>query len=413
MLNEEIKKKLEEFYKQKTRSKSWDELCKENGIRKYKSRSKTIWGKRTYENKDTHWDNLNLDEYSPDKPVIVCLSGNGTRSTKGANGMCRIAENMLELMFKMKDSEIKAEDKVDIVSCSYNVDLKYLFFPNDEKVKEEYPNVNEFAKEFPEAIKEAPSKRGYLTDANSEQFAKNILLSKCLNKNGEKLPIDECQRNISQVIFFTYCYGASALEQIIDCFTDMLSRKGFDKEEIDEITSSLSHVSFAMLTYTKRIPSTYFFAVNDYNLKILEPLLEVMNESGSQLETRLSQKRELTFGEDLLRISLGEDNAGSLEFAYMGIEKDDEEVVVGQDQEHYLINMDRNEEWDIINRKKGIYNAISQMMSWALCRAVENGLDNAHSDKYIPKILMEQLQDELLDIYHSFSNEELTARQQE
>ncbi len=413
MGKEEIKKKLEEFFKQRMAStKSLDELCKENGIRKYKKKHSTVWGKRTLENRDTHWDNLNLDEYSFDKPVIVCLSGNGTKSTKGANGMCKIAENMLDLMFKMKDSEIKAEDKIDIISCSYDVDLKYLFYPIDDEVKEKYPDLKEYAKEFPEALWDA-SQRGYLSDATSKQFAKNILFSRCINEDGEKLPIDECQKNISQVTFFTYCYGTKALNQIMDYFTGMLLQKGFNEKEIDKITSSMSHVSFARLVYTGRVPTTYFYAVNDRNLNTIKPLLKGMEGSGSQLETRLSRNGGLTFGQDLLGCVFYEkNNTESLEFAYMGIEKDKDEVVVGQDREHYLINMDRNEDWDIINKKKGIYNAISQMMSWALCRAVENGLDNANSDKYIPKISMEQLQDELLNIYQSFSKDELMTKQQ-
>lgn len=47
------------------------------------------------------------------------------------------------------------------------------------------------------------------------------------------------------------------------------------------------------------------------------------------------------------------------------------------------------------------------MMSWALCRAVENGLQNSKSTKYIPPMPMEELESELMSIYSSFSSEDV------
>lgn len=412
MTKEEIENRLKEFFKQRERSsKNLDDLCEENGFVRYKQRKKIVWGKRNPNNKEYHWDNLNLDEYTPNKPIVVCLSGNGTKSAKSANGMCKYVENLLDLMFKVKEFDIKAEDKIDIISCAYSYNLRYLFFPDDNKVTEEYPDIEKYTQDFPNALSYA-KQNGYLGKSASQQFARNILLSKCLNKVGERLNVDKCQKNLSQIIFFTYCYGAKALNRIVKDFSKMLSQNGFNKREIEEIISSMSHISFARLEYTRTIPTTYFYAVNDFDLYAINQLLNKMDNSGSQLEIKLSKKGELSFGQKFIGDIYGkETNAEALEFAYMGIEKNGNEITNKQDIEHYLANLDRDKDWDIINKDKGIYNAISQMMSWALCRAVENGLDNAHSDKYVPKISMEQLKDELIDIYKSFSKEELMTKQ--
>ena len=413
MIDEEIKKKLKDLLNQKEKepTKKIDELCKENSFTRYRQKKDVSWGKRNPNNNESHWDNLNLDEYVSNKPVLVCLGGTATKKEKEANGICKMVEGLLELMFKVKDFDIKAEDKVDIISCIYGFDIKYLFYLNDDEVKKMYPNLKEYAKKFPEAVKTTPQ-NAFLDSNTAQQFVKNMLLSRCLDKKGNKLPIDECQRNIAQVIFFSYCFGTKALNLIMDNFYKLLSQNNFNNKEIEKITSSMSHISFARLKYTRKIPTTYFYAVNDYDLPVMYPLLSKMKFSKSQLETRLSKKGESTFGQKILKdVYDKETNAEALEFAYIGIEKDKIADKNNQDVEHYLSNLRRNKDWDIVNKKDEIYNAISQMMSWSLCRAVENGLDNANSDKYVPKIPMVQLKDELMDIYKSFSKEDLMTKQ--
>ena len=61
-------------------------------------KSEAIWGKRNLD-KPTHWQRLNLSNYSPDKPVVVCIGGNGTISDTTANGVCKFVENHLQLLF--------------------------------------------------------------------------------------------------------------------------------------------------------------------------------------------------------------------------------------------------------------------------------------------------------------------------
>ena len=407
MTREDIEKKLEEFSRLRRTPpfKKLDEACKECGLKKSTNRRKTIWGKRNPHSENDHWENINLEEYGTDKPIVVCLSGNGTKKEAEANGFCKRAERMLELLFENKNSDSIPEDYIDIISCAYGCDIKYLIYPDSEEFREMYSNANEYAKDFPEAIQSANGNNN-LSDNEIQLFVESVLLSRCCDKEGKRLLIDECCRRISQVTFFTYCYGAQALNKIMQTLDKNLLIKGFEREEIEKIKSAMSHISFARKDYTRTIPSTFFYAVNDFDIGSITVLRNRMLNSHCELKTRICKTGEKTFGQELAAGRFGDiATAEALEFVYLGIEE--KENFVNHDVEHYVANMDRDKDWDIINKKKPIYDAVSQMMSWALCRAVENGLQNAKSDKYIPKMSIETLQEELMSIYKSFSKEDL------
>lgn len=409
MKKEDVKKRLIEFRKARRTPpyKGVEEVMEETGFTRLTKRKKSVWGKRDYGASDVHWQRLDLDEYEPNKPIIVALSGNGTKTEQLANGFCKRVEKMLELLLKDKsvDGDIKAEDYVDIVGCCYGKDNKYLYCPNDEGFRELYPDINKYAEDFPEAM-DMGNVNNTFSNGEAKQFAENVLLSKCLNKDGKRLSIDECQRNLSQVTFFTYCYGDVALNSIMDNFEMALLKVGFDRGEVDKIRDSMSHVSFARKEYSRKIPTTFFYAVNDFDIGSINYLRKSMLENNCQIKTNLCKAGEKAFGQTYAEERFGNETTSEcLEFAYMGIE--DKEDFSDHDADHYIANMDRDDNWDIINKKKGIYNPISQMMSWALCRAVENGLQNSKSTKYIPPMPMEELESELMSIYSSFSSEDV------
>ena len=103
-------------------------------------------------------------------------------------------------------------------------------------------------------------------------------------------------------------------------------------------------------------------------------------------------------------------DAEALEFAFWGTESETENEYE-QDFDHAIAHFDRDKNWDPVYKSKNIYDAISQMLSWALCRSVENALENAKSDKYIPRMPMKDLMKELMDIYNSFKKEDIITKE--
>ena len=53
---------------------------------------KTIWGRRNPKIEGSHWEQLDLSNYKITKPIVICLSGNGTINEKEANGFCKTSK---------------------------------------------------------------------------------------------------------------------------------------------------------------------------------------------------------------------------------------------------------------------------------------------------------------------------------
>ena len=102
--------------------------------------NKVIWGRRNLD-KATHWQRLKLEKYLPDKPVVVCIGGNGTILEESANGMCKFVENYLQLLFK-KNGVNKVYDNIDIISAVYPA------LENNERGKFSKEDIDDFVDNF-------------------------------------------------------------------------------------------------------------------------------------------------------------------------------------------------------------------------------------------------------------------------
>lgn len=410
MTKEDIEKQLSEFFNALKSKKGIEkQLCEQFSMGKMVDRTSSKFGKRNTNNPENHWDAINLKTYEIDKPLLICLSGNGTETLKEANGFCKQVERMLELIFKNKIESSNPEDYIDIIGCAYGKDNRYLYYPTDSQFKELYSTPAEYIKDFPQALK--PSYKNHdFGQSEADLLVNRLLLPRCLDSNNGRLSVEECCNNMSQVTFFTYCYGSEALNTIIDSLNKKLLIYGFTKEEVDSILTSMMSISFALKNYTRKIPTINFYASTDYTTGKMVKLVDYMQKYKLNLITRHCKSGDKAIGQELYPASFVESvDAESLEFAFWGTETD---IDGGSDQDidHSVANLARDENWDAVYKEKGIYNAISQMMSWALCRAVENGLQNVKADKYIPKMSMKVLQEELMSIYKSFTQEDLMTR---
>ena len=357
----------------------------------------TSWGRRN-SMAQNNWEEISIDSYKRTKPLVVCLSGNSAISSRDANGFCKRAERQLELLLNKRKGE---DSTVDLIGCAYGKSTKYLYFPDDVDVQKLYKNPIEYAKDFPQAITESYEPND-LSPSEVEKFAKNLLLKGCIDANGNKLPLDTCCKNLSQITFCSFCYGARAVKQIVETLENLLNRHNFSASEINKIKNSMMHVSFARLDYARNIPSAYFYSVDDYDIGPMLNVVEEMNTNDIRLKTRYCKVGENAIGQDVHPHRFGtHSSCEALEYVYKGAPQEE-----GPSLEHYVSNVGRDMGWNIINKKVVMYDAISQMMSWALSRAVENGLQNAKSDKYIPQKPMEELNKELISIYKSFDKEE-------
>ena len=326
------------------------------------------WGMRNLD-RHNHWQTLRLRSYSPDKAVVVCIGGNGTVNEKFANGMCKFAENSLQLLFK-KNGVNRVYDYVDLISAVYPTD-------NDPH-------------------------KGKFSDKDIESFVDNFLLKLLQTENDEILPLNEACRKLSQISFFTFCRGHLELDKIMRSFYKELRTIGYSEQECNILMLSTFEVSFAPLSYGSIIPVLFVDTKQD----------EMLNSAWKNKENSEILDNELNgvavkyekYGDQLLS------GVANSEAIFDSIHIYSSSLRNGsKGNEHNLSLLARDGGWNADYEPNA--DCVSQMMSWALCRSVENGLDNKNSKTFIAKPPLENLFEELENIKATFTEEQLMSKE--
>lgn len=285
------------------------------------------------------------------KPIVIALSGNGATEKEWAFKFCLMAERSLDLLFKGNETGNKIQDDIDILGCSYmGFGLSGMLMPEDIK-----------------------------------NIVYAILTPRVVNPSGELYPIDICKKNISQVVFYTYCWGASEVKKICDFFRYKLKSYKVPKSDIDEILSAMTQVSFSPNNVNFSIPTIYAISKKD------------------------SVNHDLYFddGEPMIegiRLIKGENSIGIYSSNLLN-------KLEGDRDEHFINYVARDKNWEI-KSEDGVQSpnadCVSLMLSWALAKAVDYGMDNAKSKNYVPRD--GQMLQELNSIIQSFDHDQLISK---
>ena len=323
---------------------------------------------------------IHPNNYNSDKFLLFCPSGNGTVTEKSANGFCKLGEQLLRLLFNGRES--KVQDYVDLIGIVY-----------------------------PQVSLTNPSGKLNVSDVNN--IVDYMLFTKCLDENDDLLSVDEACRNMSRVGFFSFCGGAREVAHIMMNLGNKLVDYGYLPSERDEIFKSMRHVSFAPYVDNDLIPSVR-----------IDSFLDTITNKGL-----FKDGGKRIIGEKLDGIAIKYECPGTMKgeeskFALYGsihiYSSQLRNIVKEKVEEHNVVLLSRDLNWDnVIKWVDGVEmqyspgknaDAVSQMAAWALSRMVENGLQNAKSDKHIKPMNLFELKDELESIKNSFSPEDLMAR---
>ena len=327
-----------------------------------------IWGMRNLD-KANHWQRLKLENYSPDKPVVVCIGGNGTTSENYSNGICKFVENHLQLLFKEKGIN-KVYNHADIISAVYPI--------NDSS------NKGKFSKE------------------DTEYFVDNFLIKLLQDENDELVPLGEACRRLSCVTFFTYCRGHLELDKIMRSFYKELRVLGYTQQECDVLMLATFEVSFAPLTFGSVIPALFVDTKQDEMLNSAWKNKETSTHTGDDLNGIAIRHEK--YGDPLLSgVAVSEAIFDSIHIYSSRLRNNIE------GDEHNLSLLSRDGGWNAEYEPNA--DCISQMMAWALCRSVENGIDNKKSKKFVAKPPLEDLLEELENIKNDFTAEQLMSKE--
>lgn len=326
------------------------------------------WGKRDL-TANKHWQSLSLKEYNPNKPIVVCIGGNGTINDLSANGVCKIVETYLQLLF-MKGKVNYVYDNIDIISAVYPA------------------NDNE--------------DNGKFSNQDIEDFVDNLLIKILQDENDVLVPLNEACRRLSQITFFTFCRGHLEVDRIMHAFYKELKVLGYTRQERDIMMLSMFEISYAPLTYRSLIPIMFVDSKQD----------QVLNSAWKNNETSMRNDNSLNgiaikyerYEEPLLSgVALSEAIFDAIHVYSSRLRNN-----IDSD-EHLLSILARTIRWD--SNYEPNADCVSQMMAWIMCRIVENSMENYYSHKYIPRLTFEQLIQELEMILKDFTPEQLMSKE--
>lgn len=344
-------------------------------------------GEMVFEDGKSSFKALNPNECPMDGVNVLLLGGNMTLSEKEAENLGSILENFLKLLYEKVDTKEGRALREDI----HILPFVYGQLANGDT--------------------------GRFTRDTTYSIAEKLLLSRCLDGAGNRLSPNEACKQMSKTVFFTYCHGAVELDKILFALKGMLGDKGYDEKEVREILNATGQVSFApeyggaSVIPTINFNTKYDPTTNNYKNELLKH--EGMFKPYDGIELRYFPKGKFWDKDDE---NLAE-SVGVYSAKYLN-------AFENNCYEHLLSYLKRNEKWDIIARNRlgqslsgddargekvmsPNADASSQMMAWALCRLVEHGLDNLHSDTFVPRMSFAKLMDELKSIKDSFEPEQL------
>ena len=177
---------------------------------------------------------------------------------------------------------------------------------------------------------------------------------------------------------------------------------GYSQQERDVLMFSTFEVSYAPLTYSSLIPAMFVDSKQD----------EMLNSGWKNNETVSKQDEKLNgvavkyerYGDPLMSgLAVSEAIFDAIHVYSSRLRNN----IDGD--EHNLALLSRDGDWNA--RYEPNADCVSQMMAWVLSRAVENGIDNKNSKKFIPKMSLEELLKEVESIKNGFSEEQLMSKQ--
>ena len=305
-------------------------------------------GKRSLTAKN-HWEELSFKEkYKIERPTVFCFSGSGDISNMSANGFCKLVENMLTLSF---ENPKNVEKEVDIVGIAYGVTDRELCIGNMEDYELIY-------------------------------FIQNYMLPLCLNDDGTKrLPLAKACKNMAKVSFFGFCHGCEEIQTILATLKILLPKYGYEEDEIKKIMGSTFCVGYAPQTNNRHCPGVSVYSMFDrHNFgNVTDRFEDYENMLGEDVDGVLLDidRNGYEFGNKVkVRPERFEFNNIKIMSSKLLNEHEPKD-------EHAINILSRDASWNMRFYQDKNADCVSQMMSFALCEAVENSrrvcLTNKHS----------------------------------
>ena len=308
-----------------------------------------------------------------DKDVAVYyFPGSGGLTAEDANGGCKIIENGLLLNFA---------DKQEI---NQNVSIYALYYGKDDETQV----------------------TGDMTREERECFVENNLFSRCLDKKGKLLSVDEICKNMAKVTFVGYCRGTVEINNILLDFSRKLNSY-FEADVIDKIRGNLFCVRFAPLTFGRLCPTVSVYSMSD-NLVRGSNVGEGFKNYEKILQTKLDgilvdyERPQELMGRKYPKLAMPTLTSEGVEIFSTKM------VNISETRnEHSMSLLSRNEKWELSRYADKNLDCVSQMFFLSLAEGVERGVQTKKTGR-LHTIDVNKLYKDIMNVeLEGFSQEEL------
>ena len=324
-------------------------------------------------NCEDHFKELDINSYNGEGVELWCFPGNGTINKKKGTRFCASSERYIGLKLGDEDSSYK------------HVNLLGFYYPP----KKDQPTIGEFSKEQRETI------------------AYNMLVKKCLDSNGNPLPIEEVAKKFSLINISSHCWGAVEVSYIGGYAEAEMKKLGYTEDEIRFAFNQIIHLSYAPYTDHSSFPCV---RVNSF---IDSEFRDVAKAYYSAYKTKLNGvdikydkpgffRNRPYFMSKVPIISI---------YSSQLINTDENSDLRSLIDEHGSEYLERNLDWSQGHQSNGAKNAdlVSKLYSYSMAYAMAKSIQNKISANLIPKST-EEIFESLKSFYKGYSEEELKSK---
>ncbi len=336
---------------------------------------------------ESYFRTCSFKKYNKSGPIVLCFGGNMSMTADSISRECLIAENYLQLLTKNNRtaSGKPVRDCISIVGFAYGVE-------SEEDIY------------------------GTLTPKTIRDITKKFMISRCVDASDKLLPVDEIKRNLAQLVFFTYCKGATEVNRIADVFRENMYSRGLSEAEVNDLLSVMTQVTYAPERGSpSEIPTVRFDSMQDRTMGNYRRMLgDISNTSNNEPDIacrhfdggEFYRWKDSIIAESVSVISKKLLNAYNLitDEHPLGF------VRLDKDWEIHARNAygtsDKGQKGETFKKSPNA-EAVAEMISWSLSRAVEDALKNSLSTHYEPRTPLTQIYSELESVRDGFPPESL------
>ncbi len=307
-------------------------------------------GKRVL-NQPNHWQDINLEEYKVERPVVLILGGNGTVSDKAANGNAKVVSSWLGVF----------KDDVDILSVNYN------------RVLHDKDNILQM-----------------------QEYLTNQFFLPLVSKNGKKIDFQKACKNLRQVTLFAHCYGKIAFDHVFDMLAEKCKALGYEKSQIEQLLDQIFFVSYGIWSRESRVPCLNVLSYYDEMWLHTDMAWSFLLEQLDNVEVSPEDKKAIVETckkavDPLFEIEkfMTKNNRCFVLRDKNILRLASSEFHIHSVGDHTLKDLTRDENWETSTSLSKAGDHVSKCIACALCNSVANSILNQRSKKLIPFSLSE------------------------